>query len=134
MDRFISEIFDHFEEPFGGGDDYFVGDGHPQEAKLNNKLLESFEIQFMDLSFMHQLDVDISEHAVDFRLSDKPKKPVIFQHFSQLNSGEEFLPSDVVLDSLCGVVGVHCCGVEEEEMSQHSVIFFQHYLDGFDVS
>ena len=88
MDGFISEIFDNFEETFGGGDDYFMGDGHPQEAKLNNKLLESFEIQLMDLSFMHQFNVDISKHTVDFRLRDKSRKSVIFQHFSQLNSGE----------------------------------------------
>ena len=44
VDRLISEIFDHFEEPFRGGDYYFVRNGHPQEAKLDDKLLEPFKI------------------------------------------------------------------------------------------
>ena len=41
---------------------------HLQGTKLNDELLESLEIQIVDLSFVEDLDVDVSDESVDLRL------------------------------------------------------------------
>ena len=68
MNRFVLHDFDHSFKTFRSADDYFMGKTHFQCTKLDDKLLETFEIQIVDLPFVEYFDIDISDQRIDFRL------------------------------------------------------------------
>jgi hypothetical protein len=94
-------------------------------AELNNVLLKTRKVKFIDLPPVHQLHVDIPHHIVYLRLGSQEEQAVLFQKLTQLHSGQNLLSFLVILYGLSGVVGVHGSSMQQEEVSQHTVIPFQ---------
>ena len=93
-----------------------MGYGHPEEAELDDILLESFEVKLVNFPFAHKFYIDVPEHVVDVLLRGNVEEPVIFEHFSQLHCCQDLFSALVVLDCLSVVVGVHCTRVCEEKV------------------
>jgi hypothetical protein len=104
---------------------YLVGKDHLHETELDYVLLEPLKVQLVYFSTVQQFDVDVSDHGVDFGLGCQVEHSVVFQHFSQLYTGEDLLSSLVILDGFSCMIRVHRAGVDKEEMSQYSVVLFQ---------
>ena len=129
MDWFISEVFYYFLGAGWSVDCHLMRNCHLQETELNYELLETFEVKFMHFPFVQQSHVDIPYHPIYFRLRDQHSKPIILQHFSQLNSNQNLFPSLVILNRLSCMIRVHRGCVLQEKMSHHFMIFFEIGLD-----
>ena len=82
MNRLSFHKLDNFFNTSRSVDHNLMRQDHLQGTKLNDELLESLEIQIVDLSFVEDLDVDVSDESVDLRLWRQVEEPIIFQQLA----------------------------------------------------
>ena len=136
MDGLAFHHFDHFFRTLRSVDHNLVGQDHFQGAELDDELLESLEVQIMDLPFVENLDIDVSDQSVDLRLRGQIEESIILQKFTQLNGSQDLLSALVILDGfdVVIVVGVHGACVEQEEMPEDSVVLFEDNVDSLNLA
>lgn len=102
-------------------------------SKLNNKVFKTWKIQILVLSFILQLNIDISDQILNLVVACQEEELVVFEELDKLDCIDELFSGLVVFKIVDTFYGVHGGSVFEEQESENSVEFFKKIVNIVDI-
>jgi hypothetical protein len=107
--------------------------GEDNSTKLYDKLLKPNVIKFLRFPLIQQLNIDIPDKILYFRVGGQKVHFVVFEELDEFDNRYSFFAFLALVEGSRLTSGIHAVGVFEEEVAEEAVVLFEHVVDYLNV-